>query len=178
MNQAQKAYERFDRRSKLIAAALGAAGLICLTLTLVFEHLDDLIPMLLSFAGLVIWFIAFIIVVAKLNEIRRILYHRAYGRDEQPVHTGVFKELMEEFERNRFEGLTDGKVIFAEAHSNSIELELRRKRRAFHIVIDPGAVFIVVEEESAKPQEYEFPLSDFDNISEIFTAIRGVVQHP
>lgn len=175
---AQKAYKRFDRKCKLISTALLCAGAICLTFILIFQQLNDLTPLLISIAALVIWFIALCVIVARLDRTRLILYHRAYGPDEASDHTGLFRELMEEFEWNQFEGLTDAKVLFAEAHSSSIELELCRRKRTYHIVIDPGAVFMVMDEESADSIEMEHPLSDLHDVGEVFTAIRTFVERP
>lgn len=180
MNQteAQKAYKRFDRKSKLISVALLATGVICLVLVLICERLDSLIGLLISVATPAVWFVALCVIVTRLNRTRLRLYHQAYGPDEHTVHTGLFRELMEEFEWNRFEGMTDARVIFAEAHKSTIELELRHRRRTCHIVIDPGAVFMVMEEESAAPVETELPLADFTEIEQIFTAIRAFVERP
>lgn len=178
MNQteARKAYKHFDRRSKLISTALLVAGIICLAFFQFFLFLDSLIPTLIAITALVIWFIALCVIVTRLNRTRQILYHQAFGDVGATEHTGLFKELMEEFERNNFDGLTDAEVIFAEAHSNSIELELHRRRRTYHVVIDPGAVFLVAEEESANPREYEFPMANFHDIGQIFHSIRNVVE--
>ena len=180
MNQteAQRAYKRFDRRSKLISTALLAVGVLCLGFVLICERLDSLIGLLVSIAALAAWFVALCVIVTRLNKTRIHLHHQAYGADEDSVHTGLFGELKQEFEWNQFEGMTDAKVIFAEAHGNTIELELRRSSRTIHIAIDPVAALLVIEEESADPKEIELYLSDFADTSQLFISIRNIVEHP
>lgn len=176
--EAQMAYKHFDRKSKLISAALVAAGVICLLFFLICERLDSLVGLLVSIAALAIWLIALCVIATRLNETRLRLYQQAYGPDEHTTHTGLFRDLLEEFERNRFESMTDAKVLFSEAHGSTIELELCRSTRTCHIVIDPGAVFMVIEEESAAPIEIELPLADFTDTGEVFTAIHSFVERP
>ena len=169
-----EALKRFERKSKRITAALLATGILCLASVLIFERRDSLIGLLISLAALVIWFVALCVIATRIND-TRLRLERACA-SEKP--TGLFRELMEEFEWNQFEGLTDGKVIFAEVRANTIELELCRKKRTIHIVIDPGAVLVVIDEESAAPKEIELYLSDYTDVSQLFTAIRATIEQP
>lgn len=100
MNQteAQRAYKCFDRNSKLISTARLEAGVICLMRVLVCERQDSLIGLLSTVAALAAWFVALCVIVTRLNKTRLHLHHQACGTDEDTVHTGLFVELLEEFE--------------------------------------------------------------------------------
>ena len=104
------------------------------------------------------------------------MYEAAYGKEKDIVRTGLFGEIWEEFEWNQFEGLTDGKIVFAETHNNAIELEIIRHKHEFNIVIDNDVVYMVMDDETDTPIEKEIPLSKLSEIGQVFTAIREFVE--
>ena len=105
-----------------------------------------------------------------------LLYAEAYGASVEVTHNGLFGELWEEFEYNQFEGLTDGKVTHAATGSESIELNILRKKREYIIEIDSQTLYLIVDEETDTPIEKEIPLSDFADMGEVFTTIRKFVE--
>lgn len=106
-----------------------------------------------------------------------LLYAAAYGASVEVAHDGLFGELWEEFDYNQFEGLTDGKVTYAVAGSESIELNIMRRKREYIIEIDSMALYMIVDEETDSPVEKEIPLSEFTDIGEVFVAIREFVEN-
>ncbi len=175
--EAQRKYKKFNKASKNITACILLIGFIALTGFLVsIKYIENnLIPVLVSAGLLVLWFIALCAVASKLNSKRLVLYNAAYGK-EDVIHTGLFGEIWEEFEWNQFEGLTDGKVVFAETHNNTIELEIIRRKHEFNVTIDKDAIYMVMDDETETPLEKEIPLSELSEVGQAFTAIREFVE--
>ena len=104
------------------------------------------------------------------------MYEAAYGKEKDIVRTGLFGEIWEEFEWNQFEGLADGKIVFAETHNNTIELEIIRHKHEFNITIDSEAVYMVMDDETDNPVEKEMPLSKIIDVGQVFAIIREFVE--
>lgn len=171
-------YKKFNKASKIITTFILLIGLIALT-SFLFSIIyieSNLIPVLVSVGLLVLWFVALCAVASKLNSKRIVLYEAAYGKEKGVTNTGLFGEIWEEFEWNQFEGLTDGKVVFAETHNNTIELEIIRHKHEFNITIDKDALYMVMDDETDAPVEKEIPLSDMTEIGQVFTVIREFVE--
>ena len=175
---AQIKYKKFNKTSKLITTFILLVGLVALSNFIIsITYIDNnLVPVLLSVGVLALWFIVFCTVASKLNSKRLVLYEAAYGKEKDVVHTGLFGEIWEEFEWNQFEGLTDGKVVFAETHNNTIELEIIRHKHEFNITIDKDAIYMVMDDETDAPVEKEIPLSDMTEIGQVFTVIWEFVE--
>ena len=176
MNQteAQTFRRRFERRSKLLSAALAIAGITILACCLIAACRDSLTMLLISVAALALWFAVFCITASRLNRTRLQLDQR----DDPAIRTGLFGALMAEFEQDQFKDLTDAKVLFAESHGSVIELELRRDNRTYYITIDPEAVFLATDEEGPNASETELPLADFRNTAHVFSTLRALIDHP
>ena len=175
---AQINYKKFDKASKIIITRILLVGLAALTSFLIsMKYIEDnLIPVLASVAALAVWFVVLCAVASKLNSKRLILYDAAYGKEKDIVRTGLFGEIWEEFEWNQFEGLTDGKIVFAETHNNTIELEIIRHKHEFNITIDSEAVYMFMDDETDTPVEKEMPLSKIIDVGQVFTIIREFVE--
>lgn len=178
LTPAQKEYRRFDVRRGIIIKTLViflVAILVCLIAA--FRNVGkDPTPLLFCLGTLIIYTIITFFVCLHLARKHRQLYVAAYGNDTDFIRNGLFGELWKEFERNQFEGLTDGKVIFAETHNNTIDLQIMRKTHEFNICIDCEAVCMICDEETDAPIEKELPLSDFKDVGEVFLAIRAFIE--
>ena len=178
LTPAQKEYRRFDKHRGYIVITLVVflvAVLICFGGS--FSIVDENpIPFLL-FAGILIVFTIITIFICRyLARKGEQMYVAAYGNDSDIIRNGLFGELWQEFEWNQYEGLTDGKVIFAETHNNTIDLQIIRKKHELSICIDCEAVYMICDEESDAPIEKELPLSDFKDVGEVFGAIREFIE--
>ena len=104
------------------------------------------------------------------------LYIAAYGNDKDIIRNGLFGELWQEFEWNQYEGLTDGKVVFAQTHNNTIDLQIIRHKHEFSVEITSDGLYLICDEETDAPIEKEIPLSDFKDAGEVFLAIREFIE--
>jgi len=178
MTPAQKEYRRFDVRRGIIIKTLVVflvAILVCFVTA--FRNVDeDPAPLLFCLGILIVYTVITIFVCLHLARKHGQLYVAAYGNDTDVIHNGLFGELWQEFEWNQFEGLTDGKVVFAETHNNTIDLQILRKEHEFDICIDCEAIYMICDEETDAPIEKEIPLSDFKDVGEVFLAIREFIE--
>ena len=123
MTPAQKEYRRFDKHRGHIVITLVVflvAALICFGRSLSIVD-ENPIPLLLFTCILIVLTILTIFICRYLARKGEQLYVAAYGNDKDIIRNGLFGELWQEFEWNSYEGLTDGKVVFAETHNNTIE---------------------------------------------------------
>ena len=72
--------------------------------------------------------------------------------------------------------MTDGKVVFAEKHNNTIELEIVRNKHEFDIMIDKDTVYMVMDEETDAPVEKEVALDEITDLGQAFKVIRDFVE--
>lgn len=178
LTQAQKDYREFDNRRCIIVKFLIiflVALLVCLVTA--FHSADDypiLVPLFLGI--LIAYTIITIFVCRHLARKHGELYVAAFESHTDIIHTGVFGKLWEEFECNQFEGLTDGKVVFVQAHNNIIDLSIIRHKHEFDITIDSDAIYIVMDEETDSSVEREIPLSEMTEVDQVFVAIREFVE--
>ena len=178
MTPMQKEYKRFDKRRGYIVITLViflVAALFCFggSLSIVDENP---IPFLLSTGILIAFTIITIFICRYLARKGERLYVAAYGNDTDIIRSGLFGELWQEFEWNQYEGLTDGKVIFAETHNNTIDLQIMRKKHEFGICIDCEAIYMICDEETDTPVEKEIELSTFKDVGEVFLAMRDFIE--
>ena len=175
---AQEEYRRFDTRRGyivIIMVVFLVATLICFGGSLSVADEDP--KLLLLFAGILILLTIITIFICRyLARKGEQLYVAAYGNDTDIIRNGLFGELWQEFEWNQYEGLTNGKVVFAETHNNTIEMEIIRKKHEFNICIDCEVVYMICDEETDAPIEKEISLSDFNDVGEVFLAIRGFIE--
>ena len=178
MTPAQKEYRRFDKHREHIVVTLIVflvAVLICFggSLSIVDENPT---PFLL-FAGILIVFTIITIFICRyLARKGEQLYVTAYGNDTDIIRNGLFSELWQEFEWNQYEGLTDGKVVFAQTHNNTIDLEIIRHKHEFSVEITSDGLYLICDEETDMPIEKEIPLSHFEDVGEVFGAIREFIE--
>lgn len=178
MTPAQKEYRRFDKRRGNIVITLVVflvAVLICVggSLSIVDENP---IPFLLFTGILIVFSIITIFICRYLSRKGEQMYVAAHGNDTDIIRNGLFGELWQEFEWNQFEGLTGGKVVFAETYNNTIDLQIIRKKHEFSICIDCEAIYMICDEETDKPIEAETALSNFKDVGEVFFAIREFIE--
>ena len=178
LTDAQKAYRRFDNARIIICYVLVAFFLVALIFFVIgMRNLEtNAILLLIASSLLILWVIVVCVVAPKLNTRRLILYEAAYGKENETMRTGLFDEIWKEFEWNRFEGMTAGKVVFAEAHNNIIEMEIRHRHHEFDITIDNDAIYMVMDDETDVPVEKEVPLSDVKNIQHLYVIVREFVE--
>lgn len=174
----QKEYRRFDKSRGYIVITMViflVATLICFggSLSIVDENPK---PLLLFTGILIVLTIITIFICRHLARKHEQLYVAAYGNDTDIIRTGLFGEIWQEFEWNQFEGLTDGKIVFAETHNNTIDLQILRKKHEFDICIDCEAVYMICGEKTDKPIETEIALSNFKDVGEVFFAIREFIE--
>ena len=178
LTPAQKAYRRFDKRRGLIVITLVVflvTALICFGGS--FSIVDEDPSLFLLFFGILIVVTVITVLICRhLARKHERLYAAAYGNDSEVIHTGLFGELWEEFEWDQYEGLTDGKVVFAQTHNNTIELQIIRGKHEFSVVIDSKGLSLICDEETDAPIEKEMPLSDFKNVGEVFLTIRAFIE--
>lgn len=175
--EAQQIYRKFNKRSKVIGTLLSAAGFaVLLSWIICIKYGEDGRIFVLLLVLLVLWFVALCTAASRLNSKRIKLYEAAYGKEDEAARSGLFGEIWEEFEWKQFEGLTDGRVIFAEAHNNTIELEILRRKHEFNITIDKDAIYMVMDEETDTPVEKEIPLAELTDVEHALTAIREFVE--
>ena len=178
LTPAQKEYRRFDVRRGIIIKTLVVflvAILVCLIAA--FRNVNkDPAPLLFCLGILIVYTVITIFVCLHLARKHGQLYVAAYGNDTYIIHNGLFGEIWQEFEWNQYEGLTDGKVVFAQTHNNTIDLQIIRKKHEFSICIDCEAVYMICDEETDAPIERELPLSAFKDVGEVFLAIREFME--
>lgn len=178
LTQAQKEYQRFDVRRGVIIKTLVVfliAILVCFIAA--FRNVDqDPTPLLLYLGVLIVYTVITLFVCLHLARKHGQLYVAAYGNDTDIIRNGLFGELWQEFEWNQYEGLTDGKVVFADAHNNTIDLQIIRHKHEFDICIDCEVVYMICDEETDAPIEKEIPLSNFKDVGEVCLAIREFIE--
>lgn len=174
----QKEYRRFDVRRGIIIKTLIVflvAILVCFIAA--FRSVEENpTPLLIFFGILIVHTIITVFVCLHLARKHGQLYAAAYGNDTDIIRTGLFGELWKEFEWNQYEGLTDGKVVFAQTHSNTIDLQIIRHKHEFLVEITSDDLYLICDEETDAPIEKELPLSGFENVGDVFTAIRTFIE--
>ena len=179
LTQEQETYLCFDRKRQTanrIILIFFVILLICVTVSWNLTNISYLPALILSGVLLICSVCAFLYMKNAMKK-HKILYAAAHSVSAEVAHEGLFGELWEEFEYNQFEGLTDGKVTFAAAGSESIELTILRKKREYIIEIDSQSLYMIVDEETDTPVEKEVPLSEFADMGEVFSAIREFVEN-
>ncbi len=178
LTPAQKEYRRFDTRRGIIIKTLIVflvAILVCLIAA--FRNVNkDPTPLLFCLGILIVYTVITIFVCLHLAQKHGQLYVAAYGNDTDIIHNGLFGELWKEFEWNQYKGLTDGKVVFAQTHNNTIDLQIIRHKHEFSVEITSDGLYLTCDEETDAPIEKEIPLSDFMDLGEVFLAIREFIE--
>ena len=178
LTPAQKEYRRFDKRRGYIVITLVVflvAALICFggSLSIVDENPK---PLLLFTGILVVLTLIIIFICRYLVRKGERLYIAAYGNDTDVIRTGLFGEIWQEFEWNQYEGLTDGKVIFAETHNNTIDLQIISNQHEFCIEVNCESIYMICDEETDTPIEKEVPLSELKDVEDFFLTVRDFIE--
>lgn len=175
----QKEYRKFDKRRGYIVitmVVLLVSTLICFGIS--FGMVDENPKPLLLFTSILVVLVLIIIFICKyLARKGEQLYVAAYGNDTDVIRTGLFGEIWDEFEWNQFEGLPDGKVVFAETHNNTIDMQIIRKKHEFSICVDCEAVYMICDEETDTPIEKEVPLSELKDVGDFFLTVRNFIEN-
>ena len=178
LTPAQKEYRHFDVRRGIIIKTLIVflvAILICFIAA--FRNADkDPAPLLFCLGILIIYTMITIFVCLYLARKHRQLYVAAYGNDTDIIRNGLFGELWQEFEWNQYEGLTDGNVIFAETHNNTIDLQIIRNQHEFCIEVNCESIYMICDEETDTPIEKEVPLSELKDVGDFFLIVRDFIE--
>lgn len=178
LTPAQKEYRQFDTRMGITIKTLIVflvSILICFIAGLRTPDEDPAL-LLLFFVILIVHTIITIFIYRHLARKHGQLYAAAYGNDIDISRSGLFGDIWQEFEWNQFEGLTDGKVVFAQTHNNTIDLQIIRKKHEFDICIDCEAVYMICDAQTDTPIEKEIALSNFKDVGEMFLAIREFIE--
>ena len=77
---------------------------------------------------------------------------------------------------NQYEGLTDGKVVFAETHNNTIDMQIIRNKHEFCIEVTCEAIYMICDEETDTPIEKEVPLSELKDVEDFFLTVRDFIE--
>ena len=178
LTPAQKEYRRFDTRRGIIIKTLIVflvSILICFIAA--FRNVDkDPAPLLFCLSTLIIYTIITILVCLYLARKHGQLYVAAYGNDTDVIRNGLFGEIWQEFEWNQYEGLTGGKVVFAETHNNTIDLQIIRDKHEFCIEVNYESVYMICDEETDTPIEKEVPLSELKDVEDFFLTVRDFIE--
>ena len=178
LTPAQKEYRRFDTRRGIIIKTLIVflvAILVCLIAA--FRNVNkDPTPLLFCLGILIVYTVITIFVCTHLARKHGQLYVAAYNNDTDIIRSGLFGELWQEFEWNQYEGLTDGKVVFAQTHNNTIDLEIIRHKHEFSVEITSDGLHLICDEETDMPIEKEIPLSHFEDVGKVLGAIREYIE--
>jgi hypothetical protein len=178
LTPAQKEYRSFDVRRGYIVGSMVVflvLTLICFGVSL--SIVDENPKPLLLFTGILVVLTLIIIFICRyLVRKGERLYIAAYGNNTDIIRNGLFGELWQEFEWNQYEGLTDGKVVFAQTHNNTIDLQIIRHKHEFSVEITSDGLYLICDEETDAPIEKEIPLSDLMDVGEVFLAIREFIE--
>lgn len=178
LTQAQKDYRKFDVRRGIIIKTLVVflvAILICFIAA--FRNADkDPTPFLFCLGVLIVYTVITFFICLHLARKHGQLHVAAYGNDTDIIRNGLFGELWQEFEWNQYEGLTDGKVVFAQTHNNTIDLQIICHKHEFSVEITSGGLYLICDEETDLPIEKEIPFSHFEDVGEVFGAIRVFIE--
>lgn len=174
----QKEYKRFDKHRGIIIKTLVVflvAILICFIAA--FRNVDkDPAPLLYCLGILIVYTVTTIFICLHLARKGEQLYVAAYGNDTYVIRTGLFGEIWDEFEWNQYEGLSDGKVVFAETHNNTIDLQIIRNKHEFCIEVNCECIYMICDEETDTPVEKEVPLSELKDVGDFFLTVRDFVE--
>ncbi len=178
LTQAQKDYLKFyNYRSTVIKTLiiLLVAILICFIFS--FNLVDNNpIPLLVFLFILIVYTVITIFISKHLANKHSKLYVAAYGNEPDIIREGLFGELWLEFEWNQYEGLTDGKVVYAEIHNNIIDLQIIRNKHKFCVEINRESIYMVCDEETGTPIEKEVLLSDLEDVRDFFFIVRKFIE--
>lgn len=179
LTEAQDSYRQFDRRRQAAVRALSILFiviLLCFSAALCFADWKP--ASIFLFSGILfVYCIIVVLICIYFSKKHKVLYEAAYGNDHAAVPSGLFGEIWEAFEQNQFEGLTYGKVTFAEVYNNTINIEIMYYKHEFDILIDKDTLSMIMDEETDTPIEKEIPLSKLSDIRQVFAVIREFVEH-
>ncbi len=178
LTPAQKEYRCFDvHRGTIIKILVIFLVAILVCFIAAFQFVDENpTPTLIFFGILIVYTVVAIIVCKHLANKHGELYVAAYGNDTDIIRNGLFGELWQEFEWNQYEGLSDGKVVFAETHNNTIDLQIIRNKHEFCIEVNCECIYMICDEETDTPIEKEVTLSELKDVGDFFLTVRDFVE--
>ena len=176
--QAERDYRRYCKlRDKLIKELGGGLLWILVGFVWGFQLKDETAVPLMVIGGIFVLYVIFAAVVGRrVKRTGDALRVAAYGEETEVDHEGLFGELWDEFEWNQYEGLIDGKLVFAETHNDTIDLQVIRKKHEYLITITNENLSMICDEETDHPIEREIPLSAFKDADEVFSEIRAFTE--
>lgn len=178
MTKEQMEYQRFDKRSKILLYALLSLMLVIVIWFGVSMYYADEngIPALIATVVLIAYTALFIVACAKISNKRNKLYQLAYGKEFTIIRTGVFKDIWEEFERNNFAWVYDGKTVNVESWGDYVALYITRNKKNYIIEIDNKELCLNCESNPGGYTEKSILLQAFDDVEGVFSAIREFIE--
>ena len=178
LTKEQKEYNDFDKRSKILLYTLFSfvPVIVIWLVASMFCADENGIPALIATIVLFAYTALFIVISVKLSNKRNRLHLLAYSKDEKNVRTGLFKDLWNEFEQNNFTWEYDGKTFYVEPYADSILFYFKRNKQYYTIEIDAKELYLNCESNSDGCREKYIPLQAFDNVDDVFSAIREFIE--
>lgn len=177
LTKEQEEYQRFDKRSKmLLYPMLSLIPVIVIWLLVSMHYADENgIPALIATIVLIAYAALIIVVSVKISNRRNKLHLGAYGKEDSTIRTELFKDIWEEFERNKFTWVYDGKALYAEPSGDSIVLYIKRNKKYYTIEIDKKELHLNCESNPGGYTEKYIPLQELDNVEDVFSTIREFI---
>lgn len=178
LTKEQMEYQRFDKRSKILLYALFSLVPVIVVWLLISMHFADEngIPALIATVVLIAYTVLLIVACAKITNKRNRLQLLAYGKDESTVRTELFKDIWDELERNKFTWVYDGKTVNVEGRGDGLALYMTRNKKNYTIEVDKKELYLNCESNSGGYSEKYIPLQAFDNVDNVFSAIREFME--
>ena len=134
------------------------------------------IPALIATVVLIAYTVLFIAVSVKISNKRNRLNLLAYGKDDSTVRTGLFKDIWDELVRNEFIWVYDGITVNVEGLGDHLALYMTRNKKNYTIEIDKKELYLKCESNSGAFTDKYIPLQAFNNVDDVFSAIREFIE--
>lgn len=174
----EKLYKSFDKKRQRVIRGLSVTLLVLLTCFVVFLLVitSTIIPLVITVVLIVLYIISARFICKDFYRKHQLLYTNAYGEQKEYVRTGIFKELWDEYDDNRFEALVEkGNIIFEETYNNCIEIIIKKNKHEFIITIDEEEIAFIVDEETDDPIEEAVPLSEIADINAFLVTVSSII---
>ncbi len=178
--EAAAVYKEFDRKRQRTIRRVSISFLIILTCVLISLTFvtSSYIPLVISAVSLFAYGVAARIRCRKLDSTHKSLYAAAYGEQTESVRTGIFKDIWEEYQDNRFERLLEIESLeieFEVAYDNTIEVEAKRHHHKWFVLVDEQNLHCSVDRETEEAMEQTTPLQNLGGIDGFYEAVAGFI---
>lgn len=130
---------------------------------------------ILLWLGIVCLYLVFVTVTTSFIVKYEAKLVRTLVNHSEIIHTGMFGRIWEEVDAFPPRELAGGKVKYLETYNDTIDLQVERNRHEFLIEIDREAVFVIVDEESDTPVEWEKKLSEIADAEEFWSVLEDFI---